>query len=109
MIVMARGEKNFDAVYYQLLRDAERGILRDFLNACNGSMTEAAKMLGISLSQVLRRAKSLGGVLPDEPRREPFTPDEKRQDDDPSSEDDDHDDGRSADSNQRTTDHVDAS
>ncbi len=109
-----RGEKNFNAPYYQAIRDFERSMLRDFLLATDGSISDAAKMLGVSYAQVTHRVKALGGVLPGDPRREPFDPkakinDEKHQDDDPSAEDGDDDSTESADESDGATSSADAS
>ena len=61
-----------NAPYYVLLRDAERKILRDALEYHDGNESAAAAMLGISHTLVGKRARLLGGVYPDDPRREPF-------------------------------------
>lgn len=110
-----RAEKNWNAPYYVAMRDAERGILRDFLTATDGSIGEAAKTLGVTYQHVHQRAKLLGGVLPNEPRREPFSPkrteekasDAKHQDDGNAAEDDGDDDDRSAADSDGETDRTD--
>lgn len=109
-----RSEKDFGAPYYQMMRDAERAMLRDFLAAGDGSIAEAAKMLGVSYAHVNRRAQVLGGVLPDDPRREPFDPkakinDEKHQNDDSSAEDGDDDSSEPSDESDGAARSVDAS
>lgn len=100
-----RSEKNHDAPYYLMMRDAERVILRDFLAACDGSIAEAAKMLGVSYAHVHRRLQLLGGVLPNEPRREPFDP--KMRDSDEEREDDDSPADEADDDSTESTDDVD--
>lgn len=104
-----RGEKNFNALFYTLLRDAERAILRDFLVSTDWVQKDAAELLGMDAAHLGRRIKALGGVLPDDPRKEPFVPDEKRQDDDHTAEVDDDDQGRSDDGSDGETDRADAS
>jgi hypothetical protein len=69
---MGRSEKNHQALYYRLLRDAERTILRDFVVANDGSVSEAARMLQVAPGMISRRLRMLGGVLDGDPRREPY-------------------------------------
>jgi hypothetical protein len=110
-----RGEKNFDAIYYQTLREAERVMLRDALIAFDGDMREAAKFLGVSYSQVYNRVRMLGGITPGEPRREPYTDipyvkvsRAKHNDGDSSDDDEDDDQGDATDRSSRTSDGDDA-
>lgn len=61
-----------NAPYYVMIRDAERKILRDAIEYNDGNVSAAAAMLGVSHTLVGKRARLLGGVLPEYPRREPF-------------------------------------
>lgn len=55
-----------------MLRDAERKILRDVLSYHDYNASAAAETLGVSHTLISKRVLILGGVMPDDPRREPF-------------------------------------
>jgi len=61
-----------NAPFYVLLRDAERKILREAIDYHNGNESAAAETLGVSHTLVGKRARLLGGVYKNDPRREPF-------------------------------------
>lgn len=66
------GRSNVNAPLYVALRDAERRILRETLEHAGGNESRAADMLGVTHTLVWQRVRALGGIYPDDPRREPF-------------------------------------
>ncbi|SRR5258706_3983889 len=57
--------------FYVALREAERRVLRDALIEFDGDMEQAAAALELSWTEFRSRARTLGGVFPDQPRNEP--------------------------------------
>jgi hypothetical protein len=63
--------RNPVAPYFVMMRDYERGLLRDALVFNNGNIAATGRMLGISHALVRTRARTLGGVFTGDPIIEP--------------------------------------
>ena len=61
-----------NAPFYVMIRDAERKILREAYEYHNSNIAAASGSLGITPTLFHKRTELLGGVLPNQPRREPF-------------------------------------
>jgi hypothetical protein len=66
-----RGDPN--SFFAVSMRTYERQLIKDALVFCQGNITEAAKVLGVSREFIRNRAHDLGGIYDDDPPREPYT------------------------------------
>ena len=70
---MARGASNSSAPYFVTMRENERRMLISAIDYC-GSIRAAAAALGVTKEYVRLRALHLGGILPNQAKREPPGP-----------------------------------
>lgn len=70
---MTRGASNQSAPYFVAMREYERRMLIAAIETC-GSILAASAALGVTREYVRLRALHLGGVLPDQAKREPPGP-----------------------------------
>jgi hypothetical protein len=70
MVAKGRSKTNLMAPYFVQLRDFERRLMRDAIEAGGGPI-RAAELLGVDRKYLFARAKHLGGVISGEPVHEP--------------------------------------
>jgi len=69
-MAITRGDPN--SFYATSVRKFERMMIRDALLFTNGSVSEAAKILGVSTQLIRNKAKELGGIWDNDPAIEPY-------------------------------------
>lgn len=71
MTPLNRSTEAKNSPFYVAMRDAERRLYREILEATGGDIDVAASLLGINRKQIVQRARDYGGVFEGDPIHEP--------------------------------------